>query len=85
MFCPACGRELKKLKALISGERNKRALFGCDSCDYDYVVSLADGSVEMIDRSVARLEAMNLGIHLALMFGPDFRTPAALERLAAKE
>jgi hypothetical protein len=34
---------------------------------------------------LAAIEAKNLSIHLSLMFGQDFRTPAALQRIAAQE
>jgi hypothetical protein len=84
MFCPACGVELTEPIAVLRGRENTRATFDCE-CGYTYVVNSAEFTIEIIDRRVEMAEAHNLACHLALMFGPDFRTPAALDRVRSKE
>lgn len=84
MFCPACGREIKEPAATLQGMANTRCTFSC-SCGLDWVMNTEGFTIEAVIRNLAHLEAQNLAIHMSLMFGRDFKTTAALDRVRSEE
>lgn len=84
MFCPACGVDLREPVVILRGYENTRTTFSC-RCGIDWVINVEGFSIEATIRNLARLEAHTLALQMSLMFGPDFRTPAALDRVRAQE